>query len=81
MEPGYARVNLHPFVDGRLGHVEGGYRSRAGEIRVGWQVEGENVTLRLSTPVETRLTLPDGTVHMLEAGSYEYSSKIAEPNH
>ncbi|MDE5893239.1 MAG: glycoside hydrolase family 78 protein [Acetatifactor sp.] len=72
LEPGYAKISLHPLVDRRLGHVEGSYHSRSGEIKVAWQVEGNQVNLQITTPAETRLTLPDGTVHMLEAGSYEY---------
>lgn len=75
LEPGYAKISLHPFVDRRLGHVEGSYRSRRGEIKVAWQVEEDKVKLQITTPAETRLTLPDGTVHMLEAGSYEYCQK------
>lgn len=75
LEPGYAKISLRPFVDRRLGHVEGSYHSRSGEIKVAWQVEGNQVNLQITTPAETRLTLPDGTVHMLEAGSYEYCQK------
>lgn len=72
LEPGYAKISLHPFIDRRLGHAQGSYRSQVGEIRVAWQTEGEKVALKVTTPSETRLTLPDGTVHMLEPGSYEY---------
>lgn len=75
LEPGYAKISLRPFVDRRLGHVEGSYRSRRGEIKVAWQVEEDKVKLQITTPAEARLTLPDGTVHMLEAGSYEYCQK------
>ena len=77
LEPGYAQISLHPFVDRRLGHVEGSYHSRSGEIKVAWQVEGNQVKLQITTPAETRLTLPDGTVHMLDAGSYEYCQLAA----
>lgn len=72
LEPGYAKVSLHPYVDSRLGHVEGSYRSRAGEIKVAWNVEGNQATFSFTTPVETRLTLPDGTVRDVEAGSYTF---------
>lgn len=72
LEPGYARISLRPFVDRRLGHAEGSYRSRRGEIKTAWQVEGDKVKVQITTPAETRLTLPDGAIHMLEAGSYEY---------
>lgn len=76
LEPGYARIGIHPFVDRRLGHVEGSYRSRVGEIKVAWKVEGDEVRVQLTTPGETRLTLPNGAVHMLEAGSYEYCQML-----
>ncbi|MFG6356840.1 MAG: glycoside hydrolase family 78 protein [Acetatifactor sp.] len=76
LEPGYARIGIHPFVDRRLGYVEGSYRSRAGEIKVAWKVEGDEVRVQLTTPGETRLTLPNGAVHMLEAGSYEYCQML-----
>lgn len=37
-----------------------------------WQVEGDKVKIQITTPGETSLTLPDGAVHMLGAGSYAY---------
>ncbi len=72
LEPGYAKISLHPFIDRRLGSVEGSYQSRAGEIRMAWQVEGDMVRIRCSTPAPTRLTLPDGSVRELESGAYEF---------
>ncbi|MDE6674446.1 MAG: hypothetical protein K2K19_06495, partial [Acetatifactor sp.] len=56
-------------------HGVGMYRLRMGSIILALQVEEDKVKLQITTPAETRLTLPDGTVHMLEAGSYEYCQK------
>lgn len=72
LEPGYAKISLRPFVDERLGHVEGSYHSRAGEIKMAWQMEKGKVTVRFTTPVETKLTLPDNTVQTVSAGSYTF---------
>lgn len=76
LEPGYAKIALHPFIDKRLGRVEGSYFSRAGEIRVAWKTEGDRAVLRCVVPVWTELTLPDGSVQELEAGTYEFETGI-----
>lgn len=75
LEPGYAKISLHPFIDRRLESVEGSYQSRAGEIRMAWQVEGDMVRIRCSTPAPARLTLSDGSVRELESGAYEFEVK------
>ena len=76
MEPGYAKISLHPFIDRRLGSVEGSYRSRAGEIKMAWQVDGDKVRIRCSTPAPTELTLPDGSGRELEAGEYVFEVEM-----
>lgn len=76
LEPGYAKISLHPFLDRRLGSVEGSYRSRAGEIKMAWQVEGDKVRIRCSTPAPTELTLPDGSGRELEAGEYVFEVEM-----
>ena len=76
LEPGYEKVELHPFIDSRLGGVEGSYLSRAGEIRVAWKTKGDRATVRCTVPAAARLTLPDGSVQELEAGTYEFETEI-----
>lgn len=76
LEPGYAKISLHPFIDRRLGSVEGSYRSRAGEIKMAWQVDGDKVRIRCSTPAPTELTLPDGSGRELEAGEYVFEVEM-----
>lgn len=76
LEPGYEKIALRPFIDRRLGGVEGSYRSRAGEIRVAWKAEGDRAAVRCSVPAPAKLTLPDGSVRELEAGTYEFEVGI-----
>lgn len=75
LEPGYARVKLRPFPDARLKSAQGSYQSRAGEIFSAWQMDGETVKVSVTTPTEAELTLPDGSKHLLQAGSYEFEVK------
>lgn len=75
-EPGYRKIRLKPFFDARLGHVEGSYLSRAGEIKVAWQMEGEQAALQVTVPTDTDLLLPDGRKEFLTAGSYEYEISL-----
>ncbi len=78
LEPGYAKISLHPFIDSRLGGVEGSYRSRAGEIRSAWEIKGSKAAFRCTVPAPTRLTLPDGTVRELEAGAYTFEVEMTD---
>ncbi len=75
-EPGYRKIRLKPFFDARLGHVQGSYLSRAGEIKVAWQMEGEQASLQVTVPTDADLLLPDGRKEFLTAGSYEYEIKL-----
>ena len=74
--PGFARVAIRPCADARLGSVDGCYRSRAGEIRVAWQMQGGQAALQLTTPVETELTLFDGSRRLLAPGHYQFQSPL-----
>ena len=74
--PGFAKVRIAPVVDARLGSVEGSYQSRAGEIKVAWQVEAGKASLQISVPVESEIDLPDGTRHDVVLGSYQYSCSL-----
>ena len=72
LEPGFAKVRIAPIVDGRLGRVEGSYHSRAGEIKVFWQVEDKQARLHITTPVEAEIQLPDGSAQTVSTGNYQY---------
>ena len=70
-EPGFAKVRIQPFVDGRLGSVSGSYHSRHGEIKVAWDAESNEVSI--TTPVTAELFLPNGTTEVVGPGSYCFS--------
>lgn len=57
-EPRFAKVRIQPFIDARLGGIKGGYRSRAGEISVSWEVRDGDVILEIITPVPAGTYLP-----------------------
>lgn len=70
--PGFAKVRIAPVVDARLGSVEGSYLSRAGEIKVAWQVGAGKASLQITVPAESEIDLPDGTRYNVGPGSYQY---------
>jgi alpha-L-rhamnosidase len=72
MEPGYSKVRIQPFVDARLGSVSGRYCSRVGEIKVSWQIQGKSTHIDVETPVPAEIVLPDGSVHQVQQGQYQY---------
>ncbi|MCD8342747.1 MAG: glycoside hydrolase family 78 protein [Clostridiales bacterium] len=74
--PGFRKVRIRPFVDRRLGRVEGSYRSRQGLISVAWQVTEGSAAIAITTPAETEVVLPDGSRHTVSAGSYSYQCAI-----
>lgn len=70
MEPGFARVRIQPFADGRLGTVSGSYRSRNGEIRMAWDAESKKVSI--TTPVTAELILPNREAEIIAPGFYSF---------
>lgn len=70
--PGFTKVRIQPFVDSRLGRVEGSYRSRQGMISVTWQVTDDVASISIVTPVESEVILPDGSSRTVSAGNYSY---------
>lgn len=76
LEPGFRKIRLRPFVDERLGSVEGSYFSRVGEIKVAWQAQEGKVKFQCAVPAETSLTLPDGRTETLSPGSYTFKIEL-----
>jgi len=67
MEAGFAKIRIHPHIDSRIGSFSGSYK----DISVAYNGE----VLHISTPVDTQIILPDGTVHEVGAGIYDFSVK------
>ena len=72
LEPGFARVLIEPHVDARLGHAEGSYRSRAGEIRVAWRCEEEAASFEIETSAPALVRLPGGIEHEVGPGVHRF---------
>jgi alpha-L-rhamnosidase len=70
--PGYEKIRISPKIDQRLGSVSGSYASKAGTIKVSWQVDNQKVKLMIETPTETEIVLPDGQCYYVGSGSYHY---------
>ena len=67
MEPGFAKIKIQPRIDSRIGTFSGSYK----DISVAY--DGE--VLNVSTPADTQIILPDGTVHEVGAGTYDFPVK------
>ena len=67
MEPGFAKVRIHPYIDHRVGPFSGSYRN----IYVAF----DGRCLHIATPTDARIILPDGTIRDVCAGTYDFAVK------
>lgn len=74
-KPGFAKLHFAPYPDERLGGVSGSYLSVAGKIESVWRYEPDGCHIRLATPVEAVVLLPDGRSENVPAGTYEWTVK------
>lgn len=64
LEPGFTKVKIQPHVDDRIGKFSGSYK----EISVNY----DGAMLRITTPAEATIILPNGKSYEVPAGVYEY---------
>lgn len=76
LEAGYRRIAIRPIPGGGLRWAKARYDSCRGEIVSEWRVEKKRFHLNLTTPVEARVTMPDGTVYEKTPGTYQLSCSI-----
>lgn len=74
-KPGFAKLHFAPYPDERLGGVSGSYLSVAGKIESAWRYGTDGCHIRLATPVEAVVLLPDGRSENVPAGTYEWTMK------
>lgn len=74
-KPGFAKLHFAPYPDERLGGVSGSYLSVVGKIESAWRYEPDGCHIRLATPVEAVVLLPDGRSENVPAGTYEWTVK------
>ena len=67
LKPGFSRIRVQPHIDHRIGNFSGCYK----DISVSYDGKDINIT----TPAETSVVLPDGSIHEVAAGSYDFSVK------
>jgi alpha-L-rhamnosidase len=66
-EPGFAKIRIQPRIDPRIGTFSGSYK----DIRVSY----DGHRLQISTPADTRISLPDGSSQDVTAGTYDFPVK------
>ena len=67
LAPGFAKVKIQPRFDERIGSFSGSYK----DISVSY----DGAILHICTPVEAQIILPDGSIHEVGAGNYDFSVK------
>lgn len=66
-EPGFAKIKIQPHFDDRIGKFSGSYKN----IRVAY----DGKMLHIDTPADAKVILPDGNVHEVGAGSFDFPVK------
>lgn len=67
MEPGFTKIKIQPHIDPRIGKFSGSYK----DIHVAY----DGAILHISTPVDTQIILPNGSIYEVNSGCYEFSLK------
>ena len=67
LEPGFEKIRIAPRIDRRIGAFSGSYRDI--------QVAFDGQCLHISTPADTQVVLPDGSVQEVRAGAYDFPVK------
>ena len=67
LEPGFAKIRIQPHIDKRIGSFSGSYKSIS--------VSYDGAALHITTPADTTVVLPNGSIHEVTAGSYDFPVK------
>lgn len=67
MAPGFTQVKIRPYLDARIGTFSGSYKDIAVDYDGDW--------LHISTPVDAQIILPDGSIHNVTTGTYDFPLK------
>lgn len=68
-------IRLCPYPDRRLGNASAVYHSPLGEIKSFWEYQGDSILFQFTVPcnASAEAVLPDGSVHRLKAGDWEFT--------
>ena len=67
MAPGFSQIKIQPRIDSRIGPFSGSYQDI--------QVAFDGQCLHIFTPRESQIILPDGSIHPVDAGAYDFPVK------
>jgi alpha-L-rhamnosidase len=67
LEPGFSKIKIYPRIDPRIGPFSGSYKDI--------QVRYDGKQLHISVPAPAQVILPDGSIHEVSAGAYDFSIK------
>lgn len=72
-EPGFKRVLIRPIPGGGLSWAKTEYVSCRGRISTEWKINQNKFTLKVKTPAETTVVMPDGVIYERSAGEYQFT--------
>ncbi|MFI7639772.1 family 78 glycoside hydrolase catalytic domain [Nonomuraea sp. NPDC049400] len=79
LEPGYRKVLIAPQPGGGLTNAALTHWTVHGDIRISWRVEGRQVRLEVSVPVEATVRLPyTGETIEVQLGEHAWSYELPE---
>lgn len=67
LEPGFTKIKIEPHIDQRIGTFSGRYK----DISVAY----DGQTLHIGSPEDTQIILPNGTMHNVSPGTYNFPLK------
>ncbi len=73
MEPGYETIGIKPMPGGSFTWANAEIDTVKGHIKTGWKRENGTFTLEVEVPSKAVVTMPDGSRHEVEKGSYSFS--------
>jgi len=76
LSPGFERIEIKPLPGGSLTHIDCYFDSPSGKIEVHWRLKENVFDLKVSVPVSSTIILPDTSMHMVDAGTYNFNCTI-----
>ncbi|MEM8529302.1 MAG: family 78 glycoside hydrolase catalytic domain [Chloroflexota bacterium] len=76
LEPGFSKIRIRPKPGGSLDYVKCSFDSAAGEIKSEWTIQNDEFKLKVKTPTETEVELPDGSMSLVKEGSHSFRCSI-----
>ncbi|MFA9376951.1 MAG: family 78 glycoside hydrolase catalytic domain [Lachnotalea sp.] len=74
--PGYKHIIFQPHIGGDLTYVNATYQSIYGEIKSYWSIDGKNVKLEFSVPVNTKATIYiDEVTEVIDADGAQFKEE------